>query len=84
MTVSVRRPITIAHLEPSAQVRLKGEPSAQVELKIAFRTGLFQAFWEKAPSQNWEMIDLTSKLGEINDIYNITRLAKYILKIKLF
>ena len=31
--------------------------------------GLFQQFWEKAPCQNWEkMIDLTSKLGEINDI----------------
>ena len=31
--------------------------------------GLFQQFWEKATGQNWEkMIDLTSKLGEINDI----------------
>ena len=31
--------------------------------------GLFQQFWEKAPGQNWEkMIDLTSKLGEINGI----------------
>ena len=30
--------------------------------------GLFQQFWEKAPGQNWEIkIDLTSKLGEIND-----------------
>ena len=29
----------------------------------------FQQFWEKAPGQNWEkMIDLTAKLGEINDI----------------
>ena len=28
-----------------------------------------QQFWEKAPGQNWEkMIDLTAKLGEINDI----------------
>ena len=28
-----------------------------------------QQFWEKAPCQNWEkMIDLTSKLGEINNI----------------
>ena len=27
----------------------------------------FQQFWEKAPGQNWEkMIDLSSKLGEIN------------------
>ena len=33
------------------------------------KQGLFQQFWEKAPGQNWEkMIDLTSKLGEINDI----------------
>ena len=31
--------------------------------------GLYQQFWEKARGQNWEkMIDLTSKLGEINDI----------------
>ena len=31
--------------------------------------GLFKQFWEKAPGQNWEKkIDLTSKLGEINDI----------------
>ena len=29
----------------------------------------FQQFWEKAPGQNWEkMINLTAKLGEINDI----------------
>ena len=32
-------------------------------------TGLFQQFWEKAPGQNREkIIDLPSKLGEINDI----------------
>ena len=31
--------------------------------------GFFQQFWGKAPGQNWEkMIDLTSKLGEINNI----------------
>ena len=31
--------------------------------------GFFQQFWEKAPGQNWEkMIDITAKLGEINDI----------------
>ena len=30
--------------------------------------GLFQQFWEKAPGQNWVKIDLTAKLGEINDI----------------
>ena len=45
--------------------------------------GFFQQFWEKAPDQNWEkMIDLTSKLGETTK--NITRVEKYILKIKLF
>ena len=33
--------------------------------------GFFQQFWEKAPGQNWEkIIDLTAKLGEINDIEN--------------
>ena len=32
-------------------------------------TGFFQQFGEKAPGQNWEkMINLASKLGEINDI----------------
>ena len=31
--------------------------------------GFFQQFWEKVFGQNWEkMIDLTSKLGEINNI----------------
>ena len=31
--------------------------------------GFFQQLWKKAPGQNWEkMVDLTSKLGEINDI----------------
>ena len=31
--------------------------------------GFFQQLWEKAPGQNLEkLIDLTSKLGEINDI----------------
>ena len=31
--------------------------------------GFFQQFWEKAAGQNWEKImDLTLKLGEINDI----------------
>ena len=31
--------------------------------------GFFQQIWEKTPGQNWEkMIDLTSKLGEINHI----------------
>ena len=33
------------------------------------KRGFFQQFWEKASGQNWEkMIDLTPKLGEINDI----------------
>ena len=31
--------------------------------------GFFKQFWEKARGQNWgKMIDLTSKLGEINNI----------------
>ena len=37
-------------------------------IKNAF-AGLFKQFWEKAPGQNWEKkIDLTAKLGEINNI----------------
>ena len=37
--------------------------------KVTKNQGFFQQFWKKAPGQNWEkMIDLTSKLGEINDI----------------
>ena len=36
---------------------------------VYIHQGFFQQFWEKAPGHNWEkMIDLTSKLGEINDI----------------
>ena len=32
-------------------------------------TGLFEQFYEKTPGQNWgKMIDLTSRLGEINNI----------------
>ena len=31
--------------------------------------GFIQQFWKKAPCQNWEkMIDLTLKLGKINNI----------------
>ena len=43
-----------------------------MSIKYITDQGFFQQFWEKAPGQNWEkMIDLTSKLGEINDIeYN--------------
>ena len=39
----------------------------------------FQQFWEKAPGQNWKKImDLTSKLGEINDIeHNISSKSSY-------
>ena len=37
-----------------------------------FRQGFFQQFWEKAAGQNWgKMINLTSKLGEINNIEQI-------------
>ena len=41
-----------------------------VPLQCYVKQGLFQQFWEKAPAQNWEKkkIDLTSNLGEINDI----------------
>ena len=35
------------------------------------KQGFFQQFWEKAPGQDCErMINLSSKLGEINDIEN--------------
>ena len=38
-------------------------------MPVKHTQGFFQQFWEKAPGQNWEkMIDLTAKLGEINDI----------------
>ena len=34
--------------------------------------GFIQQFWEKAPGHNWgKMIDLTAKLGEINEIEHI-------------
>ena len=37
--------------------------------RMLYRQGFFQQFWEKAPGQNWEkIINLTSKLGEINNI----------------
>ena len=40
--------------------------------------GFFQQVLEKAPGQNWEkMIDLTSKLGEINDIEHNKRSKIY-------
>ena len=40
-----------------------------LELHGMYVQGFFQQFWEKAPGQNWgKMIDLTAKLGEINDI----------------
>ena len=36
---------------------------------MTLKQGFFQQFWEKAAGQNWEkMIELTTKLGEINDI----------------
>ena len=38
-------------------------------ISSASARAFFQQFWEKAPGQNWEkVIDLTSKLGEINNI----------------
>ena len=46
--------------------------------------GFFQQFWEKVPGQNWgKNIDLTAKWEKLMT-YNITRVAKYIFKIKLF
>ena len=46
---------------------------------VSLTVGLFPAIWEKAPGQNWEkIIDLTSKLGEINDIeHNISSKSSY-------
>ena len=39
------------------------------ELQISSQQGFFQQFLEKVPGQNWgKMIDLTSKLGEIDGI----------------
>ena len=50
------RPWTLLHMRANGAVSLEHQ-------------GLFQQFWEKAAGQNWEkIIDLTSKLGEINDI----------------
>ena len=42
-------------------------------------TGLFQAILGKAPGQNWgKMINLASKIGEINDIkQNISSKSSY-------
>ena len=43
--------------------------TAAAILKISPEQGFFQQFWEKAPGQNLEkMINLTAKLGEINNI----------------
>ena len=43
-------------------------PNLQI-LEFNIVQAFFQQFWEKATGQNLEkMIDLTSKLGEINDI----------------
>ena len=47
---------------------LKEQLQDQVEQFSEVHTGLFPAFLGKGPGQNWEiMIDLTSKLEEIND-----------------
>ena len=44
-------------------------PPSTDSRRIGVSSGFFQQFWEKAPGLNWEkMIDLTAKLGEINDI----------------
>ena len=45
------------------------EPSLLTYPKYYMKQGFLQQFWERAPGKKWEkMIDLTSKLGEINDI----------------
>ena len=42
---------------------------AFIHQTMSYLQSFFQQFWEKAPGQNWEkMINLTSKLGEINTI----------------
>ena len=46
----------------------KTERILRSQLISIYNQGFFQQFWEKAPGQNWEkMIDLASKLGEINE-----------------
>ena len=41
----------------------------RIERGFSQLQGFFQYLWEKAPGQNWgKMINLTSKLGEINGI----------------
>ena len=52
---------------------------------LSTHTGLFPAILGKGPWPKLvkKMIYLTSKLGEINDIEH-KRVAKYILKMKLF
>ena len=46
--------------------------SQRAGLKVGYYPGPFPATLGKGPGQNWEkMTDLTSKLGEINDIEDI-------------
>ena len=48
---------------------------------LSKKTGLFQQFWEKAPGKK---INLTAKLGEINDIEHNKGSKIYPQKIKFF
>ena len=54
------------------QKRLKTKNKSLYQVTVTnLNQGLFQQFWEKAPGQNWEkMIDLKSKLGEIDIEHN--------------
>ena len=65
---SLPQPISDQELESD------DESSLDIGIKVVLSfdlwkvQGSFPQFWDKAPGQNWEkMIDLTVKLGEIND-----------------
>ena len=53
-------------------------------LNLDSKQGFFQQFREKAPGQNWEKIIVLTTNWEKSTTLNMTRVAKYILKINLF
>ena len=56
----------MSHWQPNTEYWLG---SFVIFQQVRTHQGFFQQCWEKAPGQNWEkMINLTSKLGVINDI----------------
>ena len=62
-------PISMRKREQISVSSLKIIPGTVSPLGSYRNQGFFQQFGEKAPSRNWEKkIDLTAKLGEINDI----------------